>query len=412
LPFEESRVFNGHDRGDISLNIITQRRKYSSMFSQNSILNVNEQASVSVSRNWPQPPMLTISESNQIRIEELLFSPASPITSQIHRDRIEELLFSPASPISAQHHELFSSPTSPIKDPMPPKRPRYGFHIPQPFPRPFEELHTERCYLLDCLQTENRKATEFLRSITPLEERLIQNDETFYQRKKVKKRLGWLRRRLDETGRQEKRILARLGQVSYEIQARERWTQIQYERRQYESQKYFQKQLYGMHPMQLNPEMPVFQPQGYTPWPPGQWQQWQPHGGQESFGGWSASQSPSMYPWEHIAECSTNDQISPKDTSATTELPGVLEQFCRPPLTYRSSSLNDVCEPLEVLSTNTSSTPVLIVKRPSLPLLPHLLIPESANIWTLPRTEEKKSEVQDEIKERDQANSSDFKGGQ
>ncbi|KAE9371491.1 hypothetical protein N431DRAFT_508133 [Stipitochalara longipes BDJ] len=211
------------------------------------------QASRAINRSWSQPPILTTSEFDQNRSDEKLFSPASPASAQLHRNRIEDLLCSPTSPIGAELdrnriEELLSFAISPIgtkiptnpanhpfsppslaRDIMPSQDRR--FHIPPPHPRFFDELHSERTYLLDCLQIENHKATELLRSLPPLEERLVQNDDPSFERRRVKKRLGWLRHQLVETNRQEKRMLARLGQVTFEIQTRERWTQIEFERR-------------------------------------------------------------------------------------------------------------------------------------------------------------------------------------
>jgi hypothetical protein len=283
---------------------------------------------------------------------------------------------------------------------MPPRGRGYGFHIPQPLPRSFDELHTERFYLLDCLQIENHKATELLRSITPLEESLIQN-EHFFRRKKTKKRLGWLRRRLDETSRQEKRILARLGQVYFEIQTRERWTQIEYERRQHETQLYYAQGGYGMQQPQLDPASANFQPGGCflpsTPWPTEAWQEWQSHLGQGRYGGnfWTADQSSSACLLEPAAVYPMSNQVSPKDTSAKSEQPSAIEKLRRPQLMHRPSSLNDVSEPLDMLSTSAFPAPVLVVKRLSLPSVSSLLIPTDPNIWTV-TPEEKKLEVQGE----------------
>jgi hypothetical protein len=94
---------------------------------------------------------------------------------------------------------------------------------------PFDHLHAERGYLLSVLQEENDKATEFLRRVQPLESSLtITTSHSL--RRSLKKQLGWLRCRIRETSRQERSILTRLGQLAYEIQARDRQNQIQYER--------------------------------------------------------------------------------------------------------------------------------------------------------------------------------------
>jgi hypothetical protein len=238
---------------------------------------------------------------------------------------------------------------------------------------------------------------------------LIHNDESFYRRRKVKKRLGWLRRRLDETSRQEKNILARLGQLTFEIQTRERWTQIEYEQRQreveYQQQCFnYQQAFYGLQQMQLNPATPNFQPQGYlpcTPWSSGQWQQWQYRDGQEGSGGnyGPQVQIPSTHPSEIATENATSEQISPKDTTyETTGPPTKADELCRPSLIHRSSSLNDTTQPLDALSTNTAPALLAIPKRLSLPSLPVDIKPGLPNIWA-PTPEEKEFGLQDEVKD-------------
>jgi hypothetical protein len=119
---------------------------------------------------------------------------------------------------------------NPVGRPM--KKYSYGIGVPEPQPRTFDVLHTERAYLLSCLQQENGKATELLKRILPLEEILVFT-QVSHERRPAKKHLGWLRCRIKETTRQEKAILARLGQLSYEIQSRERWTQVESERQQH-----------------------------------------------------------------------------------------------------------------------------------------------------------------------------------
>jgi hypothetical protein len=367
------------------------------MFSLKPNSSVGDQASESVNRTWPQPRILITSGFDPSQIEGQLFSPGSPVSAELHHSRIEELLF---------------SPTSPIDNLMASRGPNYGVRIPQLLLRSFDELHTEHSYLLDCLQTENHKATELLRTIPQLEERLIHNDESFCRRRKVKKRLGWLRRRLNETSHQEKKILARLGQLTFEIQIRERWTQIEFEQRQreveYQQQCFnYQQAFYGMQQIQLNPATPNFQPQGYlpyTPWSSAQWQQWQYRDGQEGSGGnyGSQVQIPSSYPSDTATENATSEQISPKDTTyETTEPPTKADKLCRPSLIHRSSSLNDTTQPLDALSMNTGPALFAIPKRLSLPCLPVNIKPGFPNIWA-PSPEEKEFELQDKVKDRHQ----------
>jgi hypothetical protein len=226
------------------------------MFSPSVLSDANEHANEPIKRAWTPSLALTVSNFDP-RFEGQLFSPTSPISAAFHRTRIKDLLFSPTTPISAelpsdQVAELPPPSPSSAHETMPPRG--HSFHIPQPFPRSFDELHTERLYLIDCLQSENHKATEFLRTIATLGEKLVEENDSFRGRKKAKKRLRWLRHRLNETNRQEKRVLAHLAQLTLEIQTTERRTQVEYERRQREvdQQQYFDG--FGMQQTRLNPE--------------------------------------------------------------------------------------------------------------------------------------------------------------
>jgi hypothetical protein len=424
-PRRTSRMFTGHECGYIDRHLI---QKYSSMFSPNPPSSANAQANESVNRSWSQAPTLTPSKFEQIRLEEQLFSPASHVSAQLHQDRIEKLSFSSTSPLSAEFErnrleahffpqsllasarllpdqvaERPFSPPSPVNEVIPPGR--RSFQIPQPLPRPFDALYTEHSYLLDCLQIEKCKATELLRSIAPLEERPMQNDEPSSKRKRVKKRLRWLRHRVDEITRQEKRILRRVRQVTLEIQMRERCTQIESERRQCEVELYS-----GFHSMQqipLHAESPVFQPQGYqmpyTPWPTENWPQWQSHDDQEGCEGnyrLAAAGKYFLHSSEHATKCFPSDKRSPDDITTTAGPSPDQRGSRRCSLMHRSSSLNDAVEQLEVFSTNTTAASGSQVKRLSLPSLA-ILLTSGMNISEL-TPEEKDVGIHNIFKNRDQ----------
>jgi hypothetical protein len=95
-------------------------------------------------------------------------------------------------------------------------------------PRSFEELHIERSYLLNCLQRADNRATDLLKNIRDLEESLYNGlpDRLRIARRK----LGGMKKRMHECTVQEKAILARLGQVAYEIQYNERLRRIENDR--------------------------------------------------------------------------------------------------------------------------------------------------------------------------------------
>ncbi|KAL3419786.1 hypothetical protein PVAG01_08284 [Phlyctema vagabunda] len=102
--------------------------------------------------------------------------------------------------------------------------------FPSPPQRTFEELHAEKSYLLRNLQAEDKKSTHFLRHLSRLEESLTQ--ATPYDRRTINKQLHWVRTRLRESKRQEKAILARLGDITFDVQMKERWAHIENERRE------------------------------------------------------------------------------------------------------------------------------------------------------------------------------------
>ena len=255
--------------------------------------------------------------------------------------------------------------------------------VPEPQPRSFEELHTERSYLLTALQHENIRATDLLRKIPPLEQGLVQN-QIPQIRTKSKKQLGWLRYRIDEITRQEKATLARLGELTYEIQSRERWCQIENERRQHEQMLDNHLALWsGMEDMQMNPGSSGFQPQWYSvpdiPWPNapviqqqpahGVGYDWQPStqdfhpepGTIHSY----ASELPSQ-PYEDIEDPGSDKNVDSQALGSTVSR--------RLSVLPRSLSLNNADIPCQVTNNMYGSRPR--VKRNSLSTLPGI-----PNIW-------------------------------
>lgn len=136
-------------------------------------------------------------------------------------------------------------------------------------PRSFEDLHRERTYLLSSLQQEDHKATELLKRLPPLEV-LMQNPTSRSGHRKAKRQLGWLRHRLGETTKQEKSILARLGQLSWEIQSRERLVQIDCERREMERSMGVRQSSWLAPTSGFDARGTEFQPLGNYTWPPQQ----------------------------------------------------------------------------------------------------------------------------------------------
>ncbi|OTB19858.1 hypothetical protein K445DRAFT_18402 [Daldinia sp. EC12] len=97
-------------------------------------------------------------------------------------------------------------------------------------PRPFQELHTERMYLLERLQQYNRRALELFRRIPVVDEQQ-KNAKTPYEDRRAKKLRGWLRHRISDTVEEERKTLARLSELHVEIQCQERWWHVEEERK-------------------------------------------------------------------------------------------------------------------------------------------------------------------------------------
>lgn len=271
--------------------------------------------------------------------------------------------------------------------PMPfaPGYQNHAFATPMSQARSLENLITERSYLLNSLQQENSKATDLLRRIPSLEASLTPDGEPKEQRK-MRKHLGWLKHRLGESNRQEKAILARLGQLTYEIQSIERWSQVEQERLYL----LHQQQLLtnpplptpGLEPVGMNAIAPVFQQEGF-PFPP-QWSyvQWPQQPGQAharpSFQ-WDPHEHPSEIPPRSPND--DEDQVSPGDTSDRTQEKVLVKATRKPPLTHRSSSMNSA--ELDSLSTSTTPRPRPVTQRHSIPT-----IPGHSTIWA-PTKEER-----------------------
>lgn len=95
--------------------------------------------------------------------------------------------------------------------------------------RSFDELVQERTYLLNSLQREDFSAMSLMKHISSARESLVKTLDQ-RARRRVRNHIIWLQNRLEETAQQEKSILSRLGQVSYEIQHIERYNRVEEER--------------------------------------------------------------------------------------------------------------------------------------------------------------------------------------
>lgn len=141
---------------------------------------------------------------------------------------------------STNHESIYGFPQPPYANFSPPQ------------PRSFEELHVERSYLINSLQREDSKATELLKKIRYLQDSCHDAIGGPLHRK-LKKQLGHFKNRMCQCTKQEKTILARLGQVTYEIQSKERWNRIENERLQ-------EWNCHGFEQMRLDANCPAFTP--------------------------------------------------------------------------------------------------------------------------------------------------------
>jgi len=95
--------------------------------------------------------------------------------------------------------------------------------------RSFNGLYTEHRYLLNSLEQQNYSATEILRKVSSLEDKLHQEFPPAVRRR-VRKQKKWLKHRLEDTTQQEQAILTGLGQIAHEIHSLQRIAYLEYER--------------------------------------------------------------------------------------------------------------------------------------------------------------------------------------
>jgi hypothetical protein len=244
----------------------------------------------------------------------------------------------------------------------------HGLDILNSIPPAINNLHRERAYLLDSLQHENLKATQLLRKLTPLEE-YIKREYYPFNKSKMRKQVSWLKRRLNKMSQQEKAILAQLGQVAYQIQMRERSTQLQNEfltQAQWLPINY-DFSIEQIQDRRLNPAVPPFQPRAFGPnhVPATVWQQQyhqEGHNWQEY-----TSDLPREYDY--------SEEISPLDVLVVGRGNRKIFDLSRSASARRTVSLDDT-ELEQFPSRHNTFSP--IPKRLSLPSFPNI-----SKIWRL-----------------------------
>lgn len=94
-------------------------------------------------------------------------------------------------------------------------------------PRSYEEIYSERAYLTASLQRHSLAAIELIHQYSLIEEELHARDYIGKQRRKLRKRMSFIKVKLAEAARQEKAIMTRLGELQMEQLGRDTWDQVQ-----------------------------------------------------------------------------------------------------------------------------------------------------------------------------------------
>lgn len=89
-------------------------------------------------------------------------------------------------------------------------------------PRPYEEIYSERAYLSSAIQDYSSKLAGYIREYSILENKL-QQGATGKARRKLRKKVGLMRTRIDEASQQERAIFNRLGDLFLELHSRDIW---------------------------------------------------------------------------------------------------------------------------------------------------------------------------------------------
>ncbi|KAK4196800.1 hypothetical protein QBC40DRAFT_286596 [Triangularia verruculosa] len=92
-------------------------------------------------------------------------------------------------------------------------------------PRPLEQLHNERSYLVYNLQKQGQRATRLFQKYAALEV-LMSGTQSPAETKKTKREMASLQNKISESTQQEQLILIRLGELHIELQNRDRWMQV------------------------------------------------------------------------------------------------------------------------------------------------------------------------------------------
>lgn len=139
----------------------------------------------------------------------------------------------------------------------------YNLALPQP--QSLQGLMTERSYLLNSLQREDAHATALLSQHSFLTHTLsLLPLPAGREARRLQWQLKTTQTRLHETTKQEKSILNRLGQITFEIQSRERRAAVEEETRSYASgfPRVMEHDVVWRQSIALDAKTPAFKPVG------------------------------------------------------------------------------------------------------------------------------------------------------
>ncbi|KAL7934361.1 hypothetical protein V8C35DRAFT_40266 [Trichoderma chlorosporum] len=106
-----------------------------------------------------------------------------------------------------------------------PKQDTPSWH-PMFHPRSYEEIYAERAYLTTSLNVYSINVTELIHQYALVEEVLQAKEHPGKERRKLRKRMSFIKVKLCEASRQEKAIVTRLSELHMEQLGRDAWDQI------------------------------------------------------------------------------------------------------------------------------------------------------------------------------------------
>ncbi|GAB1318685.1 hypothetical protein MFIFM68171_08895 [Madurella fahalii] len=158
---------------------------------------------------------LTAAQSNEQGTREEVQSGQANMTKirrSQHPPRLRTSISAARSRAASQHHVV--SPTS-----------NHMMAVQFLDPRPLEELHNERSYLLYNLQKQDDKSKRLFQKLATLDARLSMA-RTSSEAKRCQREAASIKAKIAESTQQEQLMTLRLGELHVELQNRGRWMQV------------------------------------------------------------------------------------------------------------------------------------------------------------------------------------------